>query len=39
MQYLAEQTGITPDQARQLIREHGNDRATLVKHAKRIKQP
>ncbi|MER8423245.1 hypothetical protein NKH01_05910 [Mesorhizobium sp. M1403] len=27
MEYFAEQNGLTPDQVRQLIRTHGNDRA------------
>jgi hypothetical protein len=34
VQYLAEQTGITPEQARTLIRRHGNDREKLMQEAK-----
>ena len=37
VQYLAEQTGITPEQARELIKRYGNDRETLVAHAKNLK--
>jgi hypothetical protein len=37
VQYLTEQTGITAEQARQLIKSFGNDRQTLVKAAKALK--
>lgn len=36
VQYFAETNGITPDQVRELIRAHGNDRATLEREAKRL---
>jgi glycerol-3-phosphate dehydrogenase len=34
VQYLAEQTGITEEQARTLVRRYGNDRAKLMEEAK-----
>jgi hypothetical protein len=34
VQHFAEQTGISPDQARTLIRRHGNDRHKLMEEAK-----
>ncbi len=34
VQYLADQTGITPEQARQLVRRYGNDRVKLMEEAK-----
>lgn len=37
VQYFAEQAGITMDQARELIRRHGNDRDTLMEAAKRLR--
>ncbi len=37
VQYLVEQAGITPDQARTLISRHGNDHEKLMEEAKRIK--
>ncbi|MDW6020221.1 DUF3606 domain-containing protein [Mesorhizobium sp. BAC0120] len=36
LRYFAESTGISVDQARQLIQKHGNDRATLEREAKRL---
>jgi hypothetical protein len=36
VQYLAEKTGISPDQARELIRKHGNDRETLERAARSL---
>ncbi len=32
--FLIQQFGITPDQARELIKHHGSDRKTLTKYAK-----
>jgi hypothetical protein len=37
VRYFAEQNGITMDQARELIRLHGNDRDTLNAEARRMK--
>ncbi|MER9829145.1 DUF3606 domain-containing protein [Mesorhizobium sp. M0134] len=37
VEYFAEQNGITPDQARQLIKTHGNDRARLTEAAKTLR--
>ena len=37
VQYLAEQTGITAEQARTLIRRHGNNREKLMQEAKLIR--
>lgn len=34
VQYLAEQTGLTTEQARALIRRYGNDREKLMQEAK-----
>jgi glycerol-3-phosphate dehydrogenase len=34
VQYLAEQTGLSEEQARILIRRYGNDRAKLMEEAK-----
>lgn len=41
VQYLSQQTGITPELARQLINAYGNDREKLMKAAKGLvgKQP
>jgi hypothetical protein len=36
--YFAEQNGISMDQARELIRTHGNRRETLNAAARRLKQ-
>jgi len=36
VQYLAEKTGISPAQARELIRKHGNDRETLERAARNL---
>jgi hypothetical protein len=37
VQYLSDQTGITPEQARTLIRRFGNDREKLMAEAKVIR--
>jgi glycerol-3-phosphate dehydrogenase len=37
VQYLADQAGITPDQARTLIRRYGNDREKLMEEAKTMR--
>ena len=37
VEYFARQAGITPEQARTLIRRHGNDRAKLMEEARLIK--
>jgi glycerol-3-phosphate dehydrogenase len=34
VQYLTEQTGISADQAREIIRAYGNDRETILRAAK-----
>jgi hypothetical protein len=34
VQYLAEQTGLTAEQARALVRRYGNDREKLMQEAK-----
>ncbi len=34
--YLVEKAGITREQARDLIKRYGNDRATLMKHARNL---
>jgi glycerol-3-phosphate dehydrogenase len=34
VQYLAQQTGLTSEQARTLIRRYGNDREKLIQEAK-----
>ena len=36
VEYLAETTGITRTQAIALIDKHGNDRATLVREARKL---
>jgi hypothetical protein len=36
MLYLVEKAGITRQQALELIRRYGNDRETLMKHAKNL---
>lgn len=36
VRYFAERHGITPDQARELIDKHGNDRETLDREAARL---
>lgn len=36
VQFLVEKTGFSADQARELIKRHGNDRATLVREARRL---
>jgi hypothetical protein len=38
VQYFAEQNGITPEQVRQLIAQHGNDRETLERAAAGLKK-
>jgi hypothetical protein len=37
VKYLSDQTGITPEQARTLIRRFGNDREKLMAEAKVIR--
>lgn len=37
VQYLADQTGITTEQARTLVRRYGNDRAKLMEEAKTMR--
>lgn len=37
IRYFAEKHGITPDQARELIARHGNDREALDRAAERLK--
>ena len=37
VRYFAEKHGITPDQARDLINKHGNDRETLDREAEKLK--
>ena len=34
--YLVVKTGITREQARALVRKYGNDRETLMKHARKL---
>ena len=34
--YLVEKAGITSEQARELIERYGNDRETLMKHARKL---
>lgn len=36
IEYLAETTGITRTQAIALIQEHGNDRSTLLREARKL---
>lgn len=36
VQYLADTARITPDQARGLIKQHGSNRETLLREAKKI---
>ena len=36
VQYLVEKAGITAEQARDLIKRHGNDREVLMRHAKNL---
>lgn len=37
VEYFAKENGISPDQARELIRRHGNDRASLEREARKLK--
>lgn len=37
VRYFAEEHGITIEQARDLIKRHGNDRATLEREARKLK--
>ncbi|MDW6020646.1 DUF3606 domain-containing protein [Mesorhizobium sp. BAC0120] len=37
VRYFANSNGISVDQARELIRKHGNDRKTLEREAKSLK--
>ncbi len=34
--YLAEKAGITPEQARELVKRYGNNRAKLMEHARTL---
>ena len=36
--YFAEKHGLTLEQAEQLLRKHGNDRATLDREAQKLKR-
>jgi hypothetical protein len=36
LDYLVERAGITREQARELIKRYGNDRETLMKHARNL---
>jgi hypothetical protein len=36
VEYFAREVGITPDQVRELIKKHGNDRETLTREAKKL---
>lgn len=37
VQYLADRTGISPDEARDLIARFGNDRETLEREARKLR--
>lgn len=37
VRYFAEENGISMDQARELIRRHGNDRAALEREARKLR--
>lgn len=37
VRYLAKQQRISPDQVRELIGEHGNDRKTLEREARKLR--
>ncbi|WP_342634092.1 hypothetical protein [Mesorhizobium tamadayense] len=37
MRYFAKQHRITPDQVQELIGEHGNDRKTLEREARKLR--
>jgi len=39
VQHLANEAGVTPEQARQLIKAYGNDREKLMQAAKTFAQP
>lgn len=36
LDYLVKKAGITLEQARELIKRHGNDRETLMSHARKL---
>jgi hypothetical protein len=36
VQHLADKAGITPEQARELIKRYGNDRDKLMEHARNL---
>jgi hypothetical protein len=38
VQHLAERTGISTDEARELIEKFGNDRETLEREARKLRQ-
>jgi hypothetical protein len=37
VKYFAKLNRITPDEVRELIREHGNDRKTLTREARKLR--
>jgi glycerol-3-phosphate dehydrogenase len=37
VQYLADEAGITQEQARELIKRYGNDRDKLMEHARNLR--
>jgi hypothetical protein len=37
--HFAEQNGLTTEQARELIRQHGNDREALTAAARKLRNP
>lgn len=39
VEYFAREAGISPEQARELIQKHGNDRETLMREAKKLDRP
>jgi hypothetical protein len=38
VRHLVEQTGLTPDQARTLLRRYGNDRQKIMEEAKNFRR-
>jgi glycerol-3-phosphate dehydrogenase len=36
IEYLAEKAGMTREKARELVKRYGNDRETLMKHARNL---
>jgi hypothetical protein len=39
LRHFAEQNGLTTEQARELIRQHGNDREALTAAARKLRNP